>query len=183
MRSRLLTTLQYLQQPRHFRHVLFAGLLLCGAWFVVNVLPWKVGPPPPPPAVAFQKALGQRVPKGVSDLVVVSRQYVIKSWFWMRFHASDQALASLLRTGNATDIKRVEHPPLVQIALQGTLGIGHHKYDSVDKQTVGWHRVLKIRKPEVYKLSYFSEADGFIWYSDVIVDRKGGWVYVLTRSD
>ncbi|PQV62453.1 hypothetical protein B1R32_13411 [Abditibacterium utsteinense] len=157
-------------------------MLLFGAWFAVEVLPWKMGPSPPPPTEAFHEVLGQPVPEGVSNLVVVNRQYVIKSWYWMSFRASDRALASLLRPGNLSDGGWVEDRFLVQLALQGVRGVGHHKYDSVDKQTVGWDRVLKLRTPEVYRLSFFSESDGFSWYSDVIVDRKGGWVYILASS-
>jgi hypothetical protein len=162
----------------------FLGIVLLGAgWFALEVLPWKMGSSPPMPAEAFQKSLGQPVPEGVSNLVVVNRQYVIKSWCWMSFRATDRALASLLRTGRGTDVQRVEDPFLVNLALQGVRGVGHHKYDTADKQTVGWNRVLKLRKPEVYRLSYFSDSEGFFRHGDMIVDRESGWVYILSFTD
>jgi hypothetical protein len=162
----------------------FLGIVFLGAgWFAVEVLPWKMGPSPPMPTEAFQKFLGQPVSEGVSNLVVVNRQYVIKSWCWMSFQTTDRALASLLRTGHGTDSERVVDPFLVNLALRGVRGVAHSKYDSVDKQTVGWNRVLKLPKPEVYKLSSFSESEGFFRHGDMIVDRESRWVYILSFTN
>jgi hypothetical protein len=96
----------------------------------------------------------------------------------MRFHASDQTVASLVRTG-----QRVEDPPVRQIALQGMRGVLNQRYTAQDLRAVGWQAVTKIQKPEIYQISAYSEPSQFSWLSYLIVDRRNHLVYVHGSAD
>lgn len=147
-----------------------ALLLLSGAWYVLERLPWRTEYNQRPPQRIFQEVTGEPVPAGVSNLRVAARHFFIKRWAWMRFQATDKAIQEMIeRHGqNAYD------QTVAQRALQGKRWTGNHKYDDFDRDTVGWNAVFNIQKPEVYEFS----SNSYSWMGDMIVDRQTHTVYV-----
>lgn len=158
-----------------------AGMLLWGTWYFLEEWPWNEEFNRLPAQAIFHDVTGKDVPPGVSDLKVAARSYLIKRWVWMRFQATDEAIASL-----DVQVAYDEEPEQVrreatERALKGTGWAASTKYNEQDMTSVGWPEVASIARPEVYQVS--SHQGSFIWIGDMIVDRPKHLVYIHAGGD
>lgn len=129
-----------------------------------------------PQAKAFQRAMGQPLPTGISNLKIAGRGYLWKQWVWMSFSATDKAIEKLVVRDDMQQFTGAEARKQAN-----TKNSSKPKYDDIDMKAVGWSRVAKIETPEVFLIDHRTES--FIWFANVIVDRKNHVVYVHAWGD
>ena len=162
--------------------LLVLALLLLLAWRWFDNWPWRADYSTRPAAKVFQEVMGQPVPKGLSQLRIAGRHYLLKKWVWMRFRATDEAVKSLLREHSAVDEPLDEAS--THRAINRTQRSGNerwNKYDDEDRKLVRWEDVGHLTKRQVYELS--SNGKGWLWDGVMIVDRKRELVYLYAHSD
>ena len=139
---------------------------------------WHIDYSQEPPGKSFRRAMGQAIPDGVSNLKIAGRAYLWKHWVWMSFSASDEAITKIVTRDRARTASFNGVEARNQLKEKSS---SHPKYDQADMELVGWQNVTKIANPEVFLIGHGKE--GWLWFANVIVDRKNHKVYVHAWGD
>jgi hypothetical protein len=125
----------------------------------------------PPPRI-FQQVFGPPIPTGVSEIRAAGRSLISGRTVWLRFRASDKAIASLV-----SGSERAATQEDAQACVKSTWI--HFPRDKTNPERirwvgrVRWHEVNEIPKPECYQIRTPSTD------TMIVVDRNHHLVYVF----
>ena len=119
-----------------------------------------------PSEKVFKLVLNQNVPNGVSNLKVAGHGVLMGHTVWMKFSATDAAIAALLKNKKLS----FDEPDksFTWITKEQIL-------NDQDAHSIRWDTVLRAKNLESYRYSYVPSGIG--WVGEIIIDRETRTIY------
>lgn len=127
-----------------------------------------------PAQEVFRSVFDRPLPNSVSGIRIAGRSYLLQHWCWMRFHADERTIKSLLKNAQPVPASEVfNFDPSAR-----------DDFNTQDKTTVGWGDWSTLNAPEAYKWNTLSahRASGW-WQGYFVVDRKNNLVFVVAHME